>query len=83
MAEIARYSFDTFGLKVAREYRHSLIAAFERLAQNPELGHPFRHKARYTRRLMHESHVIYYRPRGHLILIQRILHQTQDPMQRL
>jgi toxin ParE1/3/4 len=83
LAEIARYSLDTFGLKAAREYRNSLNSAFERLANNPDLGHPFVHKSRHTRRLMHESHAIYYRLRGRVIFIQRILHQNQDPMRRL
>ena len=56
-----------------------LHEAFELLADRPLLG---TNQARIKPglwRLLHESHVIYYRPRTAGVLIVDILHQAQDP----
>ena len=81
--KIAEYSYENFGLQRGDAYSESLFAAFRGLVEFPEKGTSINHIKRNTRRLMYESHVIYYRVSKNRITIMRILHQNQDPLRHL
>jgi len=81
--DIADYSIDNFGRARASRYRDSLFSAIETIADHPEVGTNFSHIRPETRRLAHESHVIYYRITPSGIFVQRILHGAQDPARHL
>ena len=81
--DIAGYSLENFGRAVAIRYRDSLFATFGRLTEYPQMGGDFSHIRPNSRRLAHESHVIYYRITDSGVFIQRILHAAQDPARHL
>jgi len=81
-AAIYEYSVETFGQLRADKYALSLIDAFEFLATTPKAGREFQPRPG-TRRLVEESHIIYYRVDGSRILILRVLSQHQDPLRHL
>jgi len=69
LEDIYRYSVVTFGPKVAERYLNGMHQAFELLAENPHIGAGQSWIRPGYRRLVHESHVIYYRPIGAGVLI--------------
>lgn len=79
LEDIYRYSVMTFGLQTARGYLDGLHHAFELLAQNPQIGTDQGWIEPRYRRLVHQSHVIYYRPAEDGVLIVEILYNAQDP----
>ena len=79
LEDIYRYSVVTFGLDTAMRYLNGLHQAFELLAENPRIGTDQGWIKPDYRRLVHESHVIYYRPAEAGVLIVEILHKAQDP----
>jgi toxin ParE1/3/4 len=79
LAEIYRYSIRKFGLKTARRYLTGMHQAFALLAENPLLGTVQELIKPGYRRLVYESHVIYYRPAKKGVLIIEVLHEAQDP----
>ncbi|MBW8882472.1 MAG: type II toxin-antitoxin system RelE/ParE family toxin [Asticcacaulis sp.] len=81
-AAIYEYSLGTFGRTQADKYALLLIDAFEFLVASPHAGREF-HPRPNTRRLVQESHILYYRAEASGILILRILSQHQDPLRRL
>ncbi len=81
-AGIYEYSVETFGRIKADKYASSLMGAFEFLVVSPRAGREFKPRPN-TRRLVQESHILYYRVEGSDILILRILSQHQDPLQYL
>ena len=81
--KIADWGLDNFGMDRALSYRDSFVNAFERLARHNNLGSSFGHIRPDSRRLVHGSHVIYYKWIDEQIVIQRILHQSQDPLRHL
>lgn len=83
LAAIIDFSLETFGIEQARIYYDSLIDALNHIADHPEIGMSFAHIKPNTRRLVHGSHVVYYRTDTSSVFIRRILHQSQDPMRHL
>lgn len=81
--DIADYSYLNFGLARGDAYRDALMAALHSLTQLPDRGMSCDHIKKQSRRLFHESHVIYYRVTPSMVVIQRILHQSQDPLRHL
>ncbi len=81
-AAIYEYSLQTFGQPRADKYAVSLIDAFEFLITTPKAGREFQPRPG-TRRLVQESHILYYRVEGSNILLLRILSQHQDPLRHL
>ena len=82
-AYIYERSQKDFGERQADKYALRLIDAFELLAERPRAGHDISHIKPDSRRLHHESHAIYYYIRDDEVVIQRILHQSQDPLRHL
>ncbi len=83
-ADIYRYSILTFGEKRADLYASDLIDAFDMLGHNQLAGEDVATIRPDTRRLVHESHAIYYDLIDDCVVrVLRILHQTQDPMRHL
>ncbi|MCR6658195.1 MAG: type II toxin-antitoxin system RelE/ParE family toxin [Asticcacaulis sp.] len=80
---IAAFTVDTFGIAQARTYRDGLLDAFIRISAHPEIGASLTHIFPDTRRLVHGSHIIYYRVTLSQIFVRRILHQSQDPLRHL
>lgn len=74
LAEIYRYSLETFGEQQADKYFNSLHDVFGTLARHPELGRPFHEYRRHE----HQSHVIFYKPDASGILIVRVLHHREE-----
>ena len=79
LEDIYRYSMVTFGLQTAGRYLEALHQAFGLLVENPQIGTDHGWIKPGYRRLVHESHVIYYRPLETGVLIVEILHKAQDP----
>ena len=76
---IWRYIYETWSLRQADTYHAQLVAAFERLAENPQLGRSVDHlRPGYLRHSV-GSHFVFYRLGQHqAIEIVRILHQRMD-----
>jgi len=83
LSGIADYTIRQFGIGQARRYRDGLIKAFGMLVEHPRLGSDQGNIRSGVRRLIYESHAIYYRPAGNEIVILRILGPRQDPLRHL
>lgn len=75
---IYEYTILTFGLDQAQDYLHGLHERFGTLAGNPGLGRPASDLAPELRRFRYQSHVVFYLPEEHGVLIVRVLHQNMD-----
>jgi len=67
----------------AKTYNEKLDQAFQRLQQNPEIGHSREDILPSYRALVAEQHLIIYWMRERNITVIRILHQRQDPSRHL
>lgn len=83
LVAIYEYSMVTWGLPRARDYLADLHHAFGLLAENPRMGRDISELRRGVRRLVHASHVIYYRAETSGVLILDILGERQDPGRHL
>lgn len=83
LADIADYTIKSFGIKQARDYRDALKACFTMLAETPALGRSAEYVEPQLRRFEHKSHVIFYIPEPHGILIVRVLHNSMDVLRHL
>lgn len=76
---IDRYSYITFGKRVADAYADRLHKHIQLIADNPKLGRALGHTIRKGYRcLEHESHIIFYRVKKASVEIVRVLHKKQD-----
>ncbi len=75
---IARSSLEQWGVTRAEMYVLGLHAAFERLAEFPDLGRDANVIHPGYRRIETGRHVVFYRPTGHGVLIVRVLHDRMD-----
>lgn len=82
---ITVYSAKTFGVDKAIEYTARLITGFKTIAENPMIGPDISHAVPGRRRFPVASHIVYYRidDVGKTIIIDRILHKSQDPLGKL
>ena len=83
IGDIARYTIERFGIEQARSYRDSVIACFQSLGENPELGRNIDDIRNGYRCLNHQFHIIFYKADGPDILIVRVLHNRMDAPQHL
>ena len=75
---IYEYTIVNFGLERARDYLNGLHRRFEDLAERPALGRAAEHLAPRLRRFPYRSHVVFYMPEDHGVLIVRVLHESMD-----
>jgi len=80
LVTIAEYTIERHGLKQARVYAEGLFRALTLLTENPQLGSDQGHIRADTRRLVYESHAIYYELGDTDIVVLRVLGPGQDPM---
>ena len=72
-----------FGVEQTETYVQSLTRCLELLGDHPEMGRTIDEIRTGYRCFLHESHVIFYTPREHDILIVRILHKRMDATRNL
>ena len=82
LREISDYTLRSFGLKQNARYRAGLLACFQNLAKNPELGRKFASKPG-LRFYGYRSHTVYYMPEAGGIRIVRVLHHRMDRIRHL
>ncbi len=82
LLKIFLYSFETFGLAQAEEYRKDIIQCFELLAENPRLGRKADKFAPGARRHEHAHHVIFYDAQSDGVLVIGIVHERSMPRTR-
>jgi toxin ParE1/3/4 len=85
LAEILRYTIKNWGVKQGTNYLKLLTEATNQIVKNPSLpGSKSRSDlAEGCRVFQVGKHIIFYRSRGNLIEIARILHQSMDFPQHL
>lgn len=83
LAEIADYTEKRWGLTQAYRYVSKLKETFELVAAHPNLGRACESLSPGYRRIEQGSHVVFYRPAEHYVLIGRILHQRMMPNTRV
>jgi toxin ParE1/3/4 len=76
---IVIYTAERWGVRQAGKYLGEMESMFELLAGNPGMGRAAQSMGKTTRRIEQGSHVIFYRPTGQGIFVQRILHKTMLP----
>ena len=81
--DIVLYTIDRYGLKQAREYRGGFEKLFSLLAEHRLMGSDQSGIQPNLRRIVHQSHTIYYRVAEHEVTIARILGPGQDPLEEL
>lgn len=69
---------EVFGIAQAERYFGGLIAALEFLAANPLAARARPELGPVTRSHPYKSHIIFYRPEGAGIFVQRIRHGAED-----
>jgi toxin ParE1/3/4 len=75
---IYEYTILHFGLEQARVYLLGLHGRFQMLAEQPTQGRKADELAPGLRRVEYQSHVVFYIPKDHGVLIVRVLHQRMD-----
>lgn len=83
LEQIWLYSLEQWGLSQANDYTDDLLAAFERLAENPQHGQRIDHIRPGYRRSRARRHTIYYRITDYGIAIIRVLHDRMLPLRHL
>ena len=81
--DIGRYTQRTWGPEQRRTYLIGLVAAFQRLADNPELGRLRPDLRTGLRSYVQGQHVIFYRIGPTTVEILRILHHARDVRRNL
>lgn len=80
---IAVYTLERYGAKQAQSYRSGFEKFFALLAERPMAGSDQSGIHPRLRRIVHQSHAIYYRVDQDEITIARILGPGQDPLSEL
>jgi toxin ParE1/3/4 len=78
LVAIDTYSAKTFGEAVADAYSRGFVEVFELLQERPLAGAVQSDLGMGLRGFVHRRHRIYYRVDGEMVLIVRILHQSQN-----
>lgn len=78
LAEIERYSRETWGDQQTTRYLEGLKLRFEQIALWPELGAECGEVLAGVRRTTIGSHVIFYEDGPDFVLVDRILHRRMD-----
>lgn len=83
LKDISDFTEAKWGKAASQRYVSSLLASLERLKAFPDTGYEIELGHLQYRKLLHESHSIYYRIDGSRILVVGILHVRQDPFRHL
>lgn len=75
---MTEYGIEAFGLEQARRYYTGLIDVLAFLAEHPHAARARPELGPTTRGHPYRAHMIFYRPDGADILIQRIRHGNED-----
>lgn len=78
LGRIADYTIEKFGIEQARNYRDSLIEAFELISDNPRIGRESGIVRAGYRRFSHQKHQTFYTNTNEGVLIVHILGSQQD-----
>ncbi|WP_430230081.1 type II toxin-antitoxin system RelE/ParE family toxin [Nitrosomonas communis] len=78
LAEIWRYSFETWGEAQADRYYDALVQGIDLLAKNPDIGTTCDDIREGYRRFKIERHVIFYKITSEILTIVRVLHERMD-----
>ncbi|MEQ1845167.1 MAG: type II toxin-antitoxin system RelE/ParE family toxin [Nitrospira sp.] len=78
LEDIYEYTIIHFGLEQARVYLLAMHARFQMLAEQPTQGRKADELAPGLRRVEYQSHVVFYIPKDHGVLIVRVLHLRMD-----
>jgi toxin ParE1/3/4 len=78
LADIARYTIETYGIEQAIAYRDVFIRAFEFLAEFPRAARERPELRHGTRVYPCQAHLIVYRIDGEGIFVQRVRHGSED-----
>ena len=81
--EIYEFTIDRFGLQQARTYLTGLSERFDAVAQNPMLGRDASELSPGLRRLVYQSHVVFYVATDLGVRVIRVLHQSMDVARHL
>lgn len=81
--DILIYSLQNHGETTASRYIASLDTKLKSLLNNPTSGQNFNWLKQDVRRLTYKQHNIYYMLKASEIKILRVLHQRQDPADKL
>jgi toxin ParE1/3/4 len=76
---IAEYTFGRFGSVQAEVYGGHLLDAIDTLREVPHLGNKQDHILPNSRRLVHESHSIFYEITESSVIVLRVLGPGQSP----
>jgi len=74
------FTGERFGRDQAALCADTLLNAFDRIADNPQIGRDMSAALPGRRRHLSGAHVIYYRIDEAGVFISRILHHAQDPI---
>lgn len=80
---IQLYTLRHWGHEQAVVYEAAFDEAYARLRENPEIGRERPEYGSGLRSLLVEHHLVYYRIKGDLIEVTRILHERMDHTRRL
>lgn len=72
------YGIEAFGVEQARRYYTGLIDVLAFLAEYPQAARARPELGPVTRGHPYKAHMIFYRPDGADILVQRIRHGSED-----
>ncbi|OFT50713.1 plasmid stabilization protein ParE [Brachybacterium sp. HMSC06H03] len=83
LSSIWDFTAERWDAAQADTYVHELVAAAQRVAVQPERGHPADHIRPGYRRYSIGSHLLFYLVAEGGVTIVRILHQRMDPTRHL
>lgn len=78
LESLTAYGIETFGVEQARRYYTGLIDVLQFLAEFPQAARARPELGPATRGHSYKAHMIFYRPDGADILVQRIRHGSED-----
>jgi toxin ParE1/3/4 len=78
LKEISVYTLKQWGIEQADRYTYQLENALKTAAENPYLGAAFTDIRHGYRKIIVETHRVYYRVENDSVTIIRILHQSRD-----
>lgn len=83
LSSIWDFTAERWDAAQADTYVHELVAAAQRVAEQPQRGHPADHIRPGYRRYSIGSHLLFFLVAEGEVTIVRILHQRMDPTRHL
>lgn len=78
LEKIWRYSAESWGPQQANLYLDEMLAIFDLIVENPNMGWQYQELTPSVRLHIYKSHLIVYLPTENGIDIVRLLHQSMD-----